>query len=228
MPNYMRCFLFAMIFISRCLVVVHFLPWNFVTAQQKWKFSQKSPKRIRNWNLLQGCSTLSQQIHWVTRSSETQCNKCFCLDLPKDLNANITPGKLGWTLVAASPSGVWFFFFFSLQSWWNSLQLHLHWGCDLNLPKQAGQVWKPDTSGCMCFLKNKGSCRTFPKGCLVGSLTPLTCLLSHRPLNSWQVGQACSLQPSSPTFKHASTFLEGIYSLLFSATLSSKGLVKPH
>lgn len=112
MPNYMRCFHFAMIFISRCLAVVDFLPWK---AQQKRKFSQKSPKRIRNWNLLQGCNTLSQQIQWVTRSSETQCNKCFCLDLPKDLNANRTPGKLGWTLVTASPSGVWFFLFFSFN-----------------------------------------------------------------------------------------------------------------
>lgn len=112
MPNYTRCFHFVMIFISRWLIVVDFLPWNFVTAQQRmkvWRFYPKSPKCMRNWNLLQGCSTLSQQIQWVMRSSETKCNKCFCLDLPKDLNANRTAGKLGWTLVAASPSGFWFF-----------------------------------------------------------------------------------------------------------------------
>lgn len=107
-----------MTLISRWLIVVDFLPWNFVTTQQEWKSGEsppKSPKCIRNWNLLQGCTRLSQQTRWVTRSSETKCKKCFCLDLPKDLNANRTAGKLGWTLVAASPSGFWFFcwlFFF--------------------------------------------------------------------------------------------------------------------
>lgn len=43
---------------------------------------------------------------------------CFCLDLPKDLNANTTPAKLGWTLVAAFPSG---FFVVVASGFWGVL-----------------------------------------------------------------------------------------------------------
>lgn len=194
-----------MIFISRWLIVVDFLPWNFLTAQQRmkgWRFSPKSPKCMRNWNLLQGCSTLSQQIQWVTRSSETKCNKCFCLDLPKDLNANRTAGKLGWTLVAASPSGFWFFwfFFFFLQSWWNSLQLHLNWGCDLNFPKQAGQVWKPDISQCVCFLRTKVVAEPSPRGAWLVPSPPwhVCCHTGH-----WIPGKSSRLAPYSQAAPHS-------------------------
>lgn len=45
MPNNMRCFPFVVIIIYRCLIFAGFLPWNFLTAQQEWKFGD-SPKKV--------------------------------------------------------------------------------------------------------------------------------------------------------------------------------------
>jgi len=47
MPNNMRCFPFVVIIIYRCLIFAGFLPWNFLTAQQEWKFGD-SPKSPQN------------------------------------------------------------------------------------------------------------------------------------------------------------------------------------
>lgn len=46
MPSNERCSSFKISFISRCLIIAAFLPWNFVAARQGWTFrgSPKSPQ----------------------------------------------------------------------------------------------------------------------------------------------------------------------------------------
>lgn len=64
-------------------------------------------------------------------------------------------------------------------------------------------------------------CGAFPKGTFFKLH-----LLSNEPLDCREVKQTL-LQTRNGTSTHGIAFLEGIYSLLFSAPLSSKGLLKP-